>query len=381
MRTLFALPLLLLSQALPAHPGGLAADGCHNDRQRGGLTWWAVAGGTGAAAQAPRINRPKPAPPSASTMPSLPPAVIDDTLAVEGKNIKARMVETRLSVEVRVNGRGPYQFLVDSGADTSVVGLRIARDLQLPLGTPVILNNMTDRNIVDRVKVDELSLGASTIRYLELPALREQDLGGAGMIGIDALVRQRLMMDFEKGLIKVEDATKPAKSLPGEIVITARRRRGQLILTQVEAAGLPLEAVIDTGSQITIGNLALRDKLMRRNRDKFQTLAVTGVTGKTIDLQFAHIGELRLGPVTLRNVPMAFADVPPFKVFGLSDGPALLLGTDLLETFRRVSLDFRARKVRFQLRRCKTQVVAINTSGSSSLTRLSSTGAAEVCGR
>ena len=64
-----------------------------------------------------------------------------------------------MTVEVRVNGRGPYHFLVDSGADTSVVGLRIARDLQLPLGTPVILNSMTDRNIVDRVRVDELTLG------------------------------------------------------------------------------------------------------------------------------------------------------------------------------------------------------------------------------
>ena len=30
------------------------------------------------------------------------------------------------------------------------------------------------------------------------------------------------------------------------------------------------------------------------------------------------IGELQLGPVTLRDVPIAFADVPPFKVFGLS---------------------------------------------------------------
>jgi hypothetical protein len=68
-------------------------------------------------------------------MPPLPPAVIDDTLAVEGDEIDAREVETRLSVEVRVNGRGPYQFIVDSGADTSVVGLRIARELQLPLGT------------------------------------------------------------------------------------------------------------------------------------------------------------------------------------------------------------------------------------------------------
>ena len=313
-------------------------------------------------------------------MPPLPPAEIDDTLAVEGDDVDARKVETRLSVEVRVNGRGPYQFIVDSGADTSVVGLRIARALQLPLGTPVILNNMTDRNIVDRVKVDELTLGPSTIRDLELPALREEDLGGAGMIGIDALVRQRLMMDFEKRLIKVEDATTPVKSFPGEIVVVARLRRGQLILTEVRAAGLSLDAVIDTGSQITIGNLALRDKLVRRRRQKLETIEAIGVTGKTVELQLAQIAELRLGPVTLLNVPMAFAEVPPFKVFGLSDRPALLLGTDLLETFRRVSLDFRARKVRFQLRRCKPQAVSIGAWGSS-VTRLSSTGAAEVCGR
>jgi hypothetical protein len=344
------------------------------------LTTSAVAGGAAIEAQIPRISKPKPAPPSAPNMPPLAPAIIDDTLAIGGDEIKAREVETRLTVEVRVNGRGPYQFVVDSGADTSVVGLRLARELQLPLGTPILLNNMTDRNIVDRVHVDELTLGPSTIRNLQLPALREQDLGGAGMLGIDALVGQRLMMDFEKRLIKVEDASVPAKYVAGEIVVTARRKRGQLILTQVQAAGLSLEAVIDTGTQVTIGNLALRDKLVRRKYGKFETVTATGVTGKEVDLQLAVIPELRLGRVTLRNVPMAFADVPPFEVFGLSDQPALLLGTDLLETFRRVSLDFAARKVRFQLRRCTTQGVVISTTRSSSLTQLSSSGA-EVCGR
>ena len=346
-----------------------------------GLALSAIGGGVGAATQAPRISKPRPAPPSPSTLPPLPPAVFDNTLAVGGDDIDARKVETRLSVQVRVNGRGPYHFVVDSGADTSVVGLRLARELQLPLGTPVILNNMTDRNIVDRVKVDELSVGPSTIKNLELPALREQDIGGAGLIGIDALVRQRLMMDFEKRLIKVEDAAKPVKSFPGDIVVVARLRRGQLILTQVKAAGISLDAVIDTGSQITIGNLALRDKLLRRRRNKLHTVEATGVTGKTVNLQLAQVAELRLGPVIFRNVPMAFADVPPFKMFGLSDQPALLLGTDLLETFRRISLDFRARKVRFQLRRCSMDAISITTSPSASLTRLSSTGGAEVCGR
>ncbi len=345
-----------------------------------GLMVAAVAHEGLAADQAPRIRRPMPAPPTAPNVPPLPPAVFDPGLAVGGEDVKARKVETRLTVQVHVNGRGPYDFIVDSGADTSVVGLRIAHSLQLPLGTPVILNAMTSRNLADRVRVAQLTLGPSTIRNLQLPALKEADLGGAGMIGIDALVRQRLMMDFEKRLIKIEDARIREVRYPGDIVVTARRQRGQLILTQVRAVGLSLDAVIDTGTQITIGNLALRDRLIRRNRDKFTTVPVTGVTGKTIDVQVAKIGKLQLGPVVLRDVPMAFADVPPFKLFGLAETPALLLGTDILENFRRVSLDFRARKVRFQLRRCSDGVI-LSTSTTGSLTRIAALGSPEICAR
>jgi hypothetical protein len=308
-------------------------------------------------AQAPKLSRPKPAPPISSAMPALPRAVIDETLAIGGEDLKARKVETRLSVEVRVNGSGPYQFLVDSGADTSVVGLGIARDLKLPLGTPALLNGMTDRNIVDRVKIDSMTLGSYVTRYLQVPALREEDLGARGLIGIDALVRRRLMMDFDKRLIKVENADKPPKRMPGEIVVTAKRRRGQLILTQVKAGRLSLDAVIDTGAEITIGNLLLRDQLIRR-RQKFEMVQAIGVTGKAVSLQVAWIPELEIGKLTVRDVPVAFADLPPFQVFGLSTEPALLLGTDVLERFSRVSLDFNARKVRFQLRRCQPNPLA-----------------------
>ena len=327
-----------------------------------------------------RLSEPaKPTPAPVSKLPPLPPAEIDNALAIGGDDINARKVNTRMTVEVQVNGRGPYRFLVDSGADTSVVGVRIARNLQLPAGSPAMLHAMTASGPVNRVMVDELSFGNSRIRNLELPVLKEGDVGGEGMVGIDALVEQRLMMDFEKRVIKVEDARTPVQMLDGEIVVTARRRRGQLILTQVRAAGLPLEAVIDTGTEISIGNLALRDKLLRRNRDNITTVATTGVTGVTVDLEIAVIDELKVGSITLRNVPIAFAEVPPFKVFGLSDEPALLLGTDLLETFRKVSLDFQARKVRFQLRRCGLTRTVINTTPTSSgLTHISS-DLAEVC--
>lgn len=322
-----------------------------------GLTILGSASLASAQSGPPKIGKPRPAPPTPSTVAPLPPAVFDPTLTVAGKDLKARENETRLSVDVDVNGRGPYRFIVDSGADTSVVGDRIAHDLQLPLGTPVVLDAMTGRNVVDRVKVAQLTVGSTILNNLELPALRDFDVGGDGILGIDAMAGQRLMLDFQQHLIKVEDARLPEHHEADEIVIIARRHRGQLILTHVKAAGYDLDAVIDTGSEVTIGNLALRDKLIRGNADKFVTVPIVGVTGKQMNLQFARIGEVQLGPVTLRDVPMAFADVPPFKMFGLSDQPALLLGTDILQTFRRISLDFRSRKVRFQLRKCDQEVV------------------------
>jgi hypothetical protein len=337
----------------------------------------------GVGAEPPHINKPRPAPADLPpNIPPLPPAVFDKTLAIGGSELKAREIDTRLSVDVQVNGRGPYRFVVDSGADTSAVGLRIAHDLELPLGTPAILNGTTSRDVVDRVRVDNLNLGPATIHDLELPALRELDMGGDGMLGIDALERQRLMMDFEKHLIKVEDASQPLAYSRGDIVIIARRRHGQLILTEVEAAGLPLDAVIDTGSEVTIGNLALRDKLIRGNRDKFVTVDAIGVTGVHAKLQVAKIAELQLGPVMLHDIPIAFADVPPFKMFGLINEPALLLGTDILQNFRRVSLDFRARKVRFQLRSCKTEGVFIGSNSEDSFGRISPTSRdPDLCGR
>jgi hypothetical protein len=144
-------------------------------------------------------------------------------------------------------------------------------------------------------------------------------------------------------------------------VVTARLKRGQLILTQVRANQISLDAIIDTGSEITIGNMALRNAIARRRIRDFQKIEVVGVTGKAMTLELAVVNELKIGGVVMNNVPVAFADVPPFEVFGLHQQPALLLGTDMMENFRKVSLDFRARKVRFQLRSCNREGIVIAT--------------------
>jgi predicted aspartyl protease len=301
--------------------------------------------------------------PSAATvrMPELPSAGFDETLAIGGEEIGARKLRSRMTVDVMVNGTGPHKFVVDSGADSSVVGERLAGRLAMPAGSPAMLHGVTESKLVDRVWVDEIVLGPTATTDLELPVLDERDLGGDGMIGLDALVEQRLLLDFEKRHISVDDGFTPEPVMDGVIVVRGRLQRGQLILTEVKVGRQTVEAVVDTGSEITIGNRALRNRLALKRAGNFSKIKVYGVTGKEMEIDFMLVKEMKLGPIMLRNVPIAFADIPPFAVFGLEDKPALLLGTDLMENFRRVSLDFKDRKVRFQLKKCKATSLVLRT--------------------
>lgn len=291
--------------------------------------------------------------PAAQQVPHIPPASIDDTLEVVGESLEARQVRTRMTTNVTVNGAGPFRFLIDSGADRSVIGANLAARLGLPAGPVVGLQSMAGRSDVPTVRIGSLRVGSSEVRNMVAPALSERHLGAQGMIGIDALAEQRLAIDFADETITIQDPRTRERVPRGseDIIVTARRRGGQLILTEVRYDKGRLFAVIDTGAQVTIGNMALHARIFgRRNPPEAYPVELTSVTGQTITATMALLPLLQVGTLTLRNVPVAFADVPPFALFGLDRQPALLLGTDTLQAFRRISLDFRNRKVRFILR-------------------------------
>ncbi len=290
--------------------------------------------------------------PPAETAPLIPPATIDENLEVAGEAIEAESLRSRLFLDVHVNGTGPWRFLVDSGADRSVIGAALAERLKLPREETVMLRGMAGTMEVSTVRIDTLRIGPSTIDTIIAPALPERFVGAQGIIGIDALADQRILLDFDAKRVTIQDSRRPQAFEPGEIVVTARRRKGQLILTQVTVEGDRTYAVIDTGSELTLGNTAMLRRIGRAGRERsLQLISLQSVTGQTFLAKVAVLPELRIGGIIMQNVAVAFTDAPPFDLFGLDKQPALLLGTDLLKNFKRLSLDFRNRKVRFTLRR------------------------------
>jgi predicted aspartyl protease len=255
----------------------------------------------------------------------------------------------RMTAAVTVNGQGPFAFVVDTGANQSVLSADIVAQLGLPIGPPRPLNGVAGVQIAPTVTAS-LSFGERIHRDVELSVLPGEALGGAGLLGLDRLDGQRLTLDFGRQTLRIEAGH--GWRDPEEIAVKARRRDGQLTFVNADLAGIPLVAFLDSGAQNTIGNMALRRLAVTRNpRTLWTPTPIISATGQTIDAEIADLPALRIGGLHLPNWPVAFADLHTFRLWNLIDKPAILVGVDVMSRFEHVSLDFSRDEVRFRLPR------------------------------
>ena len=256
----------------------------------------------------------------------------------------------RMVVPVGIGGSGPFAFVVDTGSDRTVVSRELAAELGLAPGRPARMHSMAGVGQVATVVVPRLTLGGGTRDPLDAPALDEANLGARGLLGVDSLKGRRVVMDFRNGTFAIADGRTREPVDPGTIVVNARSRYGALVLVDADVGGIPITVIVDSGAQSSVGNLALRRMLERRGRVRdFVPTALIDVTGTALPADAAIVNGIRIGGFKMNTVAIAFADAHPFARFELLGRPAMLLGMDTLLSFRRVSVDFAQRKVRFLL--------------------------------
>ena len=255
----------------------------------------------------------------------------------------------RMTVPISIDGKGPFEFLIDTGAERTIIGAELARSLALPAGKSAMMHSMSGAGTVRTVIIPRLQVSKKSVSGIHAPALKEIHIGASGMLGIDSLQSQRITFDFQRQKMTVVPSRTPQReSYPDEIVVTARSRLGRLVLVDARIDGEKLMVVLDTGAEVSIGNEALRRKLTaKRKIGPTMPIELISVTGGKIMADYTQAKQVRLGGILINNLPVAFTEAHPFKQLGLSNRPALLLGMDALRLFDRVSVDFANRKVRF----------------------------------
>ncbi|HEX8622455.1 MAG TPA: retroviral-like aspartic protease family protein [Allosphingosinicella sp.] len=254
----------------------------------------------------------------------------------------------RMTVPVSIGGRGPYAFIVDTGAERTSIAEELAQDLRLGHGARARLHSMTEVSRIQTVLIPALEVGGRSIRGINAPALERRHIGAEGILGVDSLQTQRVSFDFARRQMTVSLSRKREEAWPDDtIVITARNRMGHLVMVDAAVDGEKVWVILDTGAETTVANSVLRRKLEKRGKALATwPIELQSVTGGRMPADQSMMRKIRLGGVDINNMPVAFADVHPFRKLGLTRRPALLLGMDALRLFERVSVDFPNRRVR-----------------------------------
>jgi len=224
----------------------------------------------------------------------------------------------RVVVPVMVNGQGPFRFIVDTGANRSTISpphLVHILGLTAALGSTVTVNGITGAAQTVYVVVDSLQAGDLLIDGTALPVVWAPVMAGAdGILGAAGLPEKSLLIDFQRN--RVEIARHMDSFLRGQSVrIHALSVSHGLLAVDARVGRTRVTAIIDTGAERTLGNLALRDALkMPRSRGVVTVTSVYGATEEVVRGEIARAPQITIVSLRITDVAVVYGDFHIFSV-------------------------------------------------------------------
>jgi len=249
----------------------------------------------------------------------------------------------RVVAPITVNGQGPFRFIVDTGANRSVLSEGLATYLGLTANGSGEVHSVHGVSTAPLVDVDSLQYGQLSLSTTALPLLHGAVLAGEqGLLGVDGMQGRRLRMDFERNCIEIIPS-QGARRLRGWATIRGELRFGHLVVIRGSINGVRVNLLIDTGSDSSLANPALRDALnarIRRNQSRLD-YAIAHTAGTPVLLDRAmFMPTLSVGELEVRNITAFVGDFHIFRLWGFEGEPTLLVGMDVLSQARGIAIDY-----------------------------------------
>jgi predicted aspartyl protease len=256
----------------------------------------------------------------------------------------------RVWAPVLINGKGPYRLVLDTGASRSALIQSVINSLGITASAKgVRVTGVTGTAIVplaplQRMEVGDLLMGPST-----LPIVADVFGGAEGVLGTEGLADKRIMIDFAHDWLDIRYSR---GALPrGLSNLPLRRLNKHLLALDVTVGGVKATAIVDTGSQITIGNTALRDALSRRRISGAIPRLVQGVTLDQEPGDLIMSPPIDAGVVQFIDAAITYGDMHIFERWQLTREPALVLGMDILGSVDELIIDYRLLQMQVRLRK------------------------------
>jgi predicted aspartyl protease len=255
--------------------------------------------------------------------------------------IPMKMHGNRPLIDVYLNGKGPYQFILDTGATIVVIDSSLAAELSLPVtgkselqsptkGTPI----PSDLVHIDKIEAGTIQVEAQEAQTMDIKGMFGSDHAPSGVLGATYFSGHLLTLDYPGESIVVR---------PGELGASD----GKTIFQYTAEDDFPtvpliigdrkIDTHIDTGSP---GFIMLPGKLMKElplaNEPK--VMGTMKLVDREMDIYMANLeGEAAIGSIKMNNPSLTFGE----------HLPAGNLGYRFLKDFA-LTLDIRNRRLKFE---------------------------------
>lgn len=271
------------------------------------------------------------------------PAEVPSTLGAQERGVTIPMIDFggRPVVELLINGKGPFPFVLDTGAVRTVINSELARELQLPqMESDADRRHGTATVLIADVRLDGIAF--RNVPALSTPSTRQLLKGpGApvGVLPVSIFAGQLVTLDYPRKSISIQRGALPPADRE---VIFEYGPEQQFPEVPITIGGREIRVILDTGSGYG---------LMLPTRFATQ-LALTSPPARSGTAK-THSGEYPIdrGRVDGR-VRLGRYDIDPTVLFTdvrawLSAEPRGLLGYGVLKDFV-VVLDTASRRIRLE---------------------------------
>ena len=263
------------------------------------------------------------------------------------------LIDNRVFVEVRLNGQGPFHFILDTGASGYALIDTAVRKLGLEMENAGEDGGVGEKTVqVSRCHLAQLQLGAWQLDDLEaevFPANDTTNVFGTkpvdGIIGLEVFDHFVVKQDYVQ---KVLTFTLPDKfNYHGAGVIVPFDLPRQIPVVDAELDGIRGKFGVDTGAR---SSLLLYTPFVEQNhlREKYSA-HLEGVTGWGIGgpvrSLLARAKELKIGTIVVRDPVIRLST----QKQGLTTSSAMagLIGPDVLSQFD-VTFDYSRSRIIFE---------------------------------
>jgi hypothetical protein len=263
------------------------------------------------------------------------------------------LIDNRVFVEGQLNGRGPFHFILDTGAGGFAIVGEVAERLGLQIKDAGQESGVGEKKVrTGEARIAKVQLG--DLRFEDLEAKVFPELGSAnvfgkqpvdGVVGLDVFQQVVVKHDY---IHMVLTFTLPDKFIyRGSGVIVHFDRPRQIPVVDAELDGVRGKFGIDTGARSSLlayGPFVDQNKLKEKYDAKLEGVTGWGIGGPVRSL-LTRANELRMGDVVVHDLVIRLST----QKTGLTTSADMagLIGPDVLSQFD-LTLDYPHNRLIFE---------------------------------